>query len=240
MLSHGDIQKAIEDTVEITMSSHDDPYSVSGACAIAAAVSEAIKEKTDLYKIVQAAYHGSIQGEKLARKRKDIWIYPGPSVTKRIEMAIQISLHCGSQENVVQELAERIGSGPAVAETVPVAIGILIANQGNTMESIYDAVNIGDETSAIACITGAIAGAYHGVGSIKEGYTRYLRVEKIKWILSLRRKGLKNCGKLLHRICPFGTRNSGHYRERIIGALANRSQWKNCLDGKRGITYWQD
>ena len=54
----------------------------------------------------------------------------GLSVTKRIEMAIQSSLHCGSQENVVQELAERIGSGPAVAETVPVAIGILIANQG--------------------------------------------------------------------------------------------------------------
>ena len=177
VLSHGDIQKAIEDTVEITMSSHDDPYSVSGACAIAAAVSEAIKEKTDLYKIVQAAYHGSIQGEKLARKRKDIWIYPGPSVTKRIEMAIQISLHCGSQENVVQELAERIGSGPAVAETVPVAIGILIANQGNTMESIYDAVNIGDETSAIACITGAIAGAYHGVGSIKEGYLEIIERE---------------------------------------------------------------
>ena len=45
------------------------------------------------------------------------------------------------------------------------------------MESIYDAVNIGDETSAIACITGAIAGAYHGVGSIKEGYLEIIERE---------------------------------------------------------------
>ena len=48
LFSNGDIEKAICDTVEITMSSHDDPYSVSGACAIAAAVSEAMKENTSV------------------------------------------------------------------------------------------------------------------------------------------------------------------------------------------------
>ena len=77
-------------------------------------------------------------------------------------MAVEIAMHSGSTEDVVRELGERIGSGPAIAETVPMALGILVANQGDTMQSIYDAVNIGDETSAIACIVGAIAGTYHG------------------------------------------------------------------------------
>ena len=169
LINHGDIEKAIADTVEITMSSHDDPHSISGACAVASAVSEAMKEDTSVYQIVKAAHYGSVKGEELARKRKDIWTYPGPSVTKRIEMATQIVMHCGS-DNVIEELSERIGSGPAVAETVPAALGIFIANQGDTMKSIYDAVNIGDETCAIACIVGAIAGAYNGADSIMEGY----------------------------------------------------------------------
>lgn len=170
LFSNGDIEKAICDTVEITMSSHDDPYSISGACAIAAAVSEATKENTSVYEIIKAAHYGSIRGEELARKRDDIWTYPGPSVTKRIEMAVQIVMHCGSNPNVIQELGERIGSGPAIAETVPTALGIFIANQGKTMPSIYDAVNIGDETCAVACIVGAVAGAYNGADSITEGY----------------------------------------------------------------------
>ena len=37
------------------------------------------------------------------------------------------------------------------------------------MESIIDGVNIGDETSAIASIIGAIAGTLHGAGRIREG-----------------------------------------------------------------------
>ncbi len=45
------------------------------------------------------------------------------------------------------------------------------------MESIYDAVNIGDETCAIACIAGAIAGACNGADSIPEGYLEMIEKE---------------------------------------------------------------
>ena len=174
LLSHGDIDKAIQDTVEITMSSHDDPYSISGACAVAVAVSEALKEDTSIFRIVEAAKNASIKGEELARKREDIWTYPGPSVTKRIEMAVQIAMHSDDKKSIVEELQKRIGSGPAISETVPTALGILIANQGDLMEAIYDAVNIGDETSAIACVVGAIAGTYHGANAFPDGYLEFL------------------------------------------------------------------
>ena len=51
----GFIDKAIENAVEIAISSHDDPWSVSGACAIAAAICEAMKYDATVYNIVQAA-----------------------------------------------------------------------------------------------------------------------------------------------------------------------------------------
>jgi len=174
LLCKGSVEKAIDDTVEISMSSHDDPYSISGACAVAAAVCEAMKDHTSVYEIVQTALYGSREGEKRARAHRDIWVYPGPSVTKRIQMAVEYALHCGSEENVVSGLMDRIGNGPAIAETVPMSLGILIAEQGRTMDSIYDAVNAGDETSAAASIAGAIAGAYNGAESIPPEYLKII------------------------------------------------------------------
>ena len=135
--------------------------------------------KTSIHQIIEAALEGSIKGEKLARARKDIWTYPGPSVTKRIHMAVQIALRSGEKDEVINELRERIGSGPAISESVPIALGIIIANQGSTMESIYDAVNIGDETSSIACIVGAIVGTYNGSQSITDGYLDIIEKEII-------------------------------------------------------------
>lgn len=177
LLNGGNIRKAVEDTVELTMASHDDPYSISGACAVAAAVSEAMNQNTSVYKIMQAALWGSEEGEKLARKRTDIWIYPGPSVTKRMRMAEKIALHGTDKTKIMAELRDCVGIGPAIAETVPTVFGIIIANQGNVMESIYDGINIGDETCAIGSIAGAVTGAYRGAGQIPSAYLEIIERE---------------------------------------------------------------
>lgn len=174
LFSNGNVDKAIENAVEIAISSHDDPWSVSGACAIAAAICEAMKYDATVYNIVQAAKYGCREGEALARKRTDIHVYPGPSVAKRLDMAIDIALHTSDDKNPVDELRDRIGSGPAIAETVPTAIGIFIAERGDAMKCICDGVNIGDETSAIASIVGALCGTFRGSRSFPEDYLDFL------------------------------------------------------------------
>ncbi len=160
LLHPGDMDAAIQDAIELTMASHDDPLSISGACAMAAAISQALVTDASLYHIVQAAKYGARQGEKLARSRKDIWIYPGPSVSRRLDMAIDVALL--QKDNAMEALRDIIGSGPAVAETLPTAIGLLIANQGDVLAALFDGVHIGDETAAIASIIGAIGGAWRG------------------------------------------------------------------------------
>lgn len=174
LFSNGNVDKAIENAVEIAISSHDDPWSVSGACAIAAAICEAMKYDATVYNIVQAAKYGCREGEALARKRTDIHVYPGPSVAKRLDMAIDLALHTSDDKNPVDELRDRIGSGPAIAETVPTAIGIFIAECGDSMKCICDGVNIGDETSAIASIVGALCGTFRGSRSFPEDYLDFL------------------------------------------------------------------
>ncbi|WP_313755760.1 ADP-ribosylglycohydrolase family protein [Tissierella sp.] len=168
LFNPGDLDKAIDDTIAVTMSSHDDKYSISGACAVAAAVSKAMEEKVNVYDIVQAGLYGAKIGEE--RGAKTGLHYPGPSVQKRMDMAVNIAVKEGNSDIIMKKLADIIGSGPGISETVPAAFGLFIANNGNTMESIFGGVNIGDETSAIASISGALGGAYNGVDSITEGY----------------------------------------------------------------------
>lgn len=173
LLHPGDLDKAIEETILVTMSSHDDEYSISGACAIAAAISKAMEQGVSVYDIIQGAMYGAKVGEE---KGHDIALhYPGPSVQKRIDMAVNIAMKEGTPEDTMVKLAELIGSGPAISETVPTALGIFIANNGKTIPSIYDGVNIGDETSAIASIVGALGGAYNGVTSITSGYEKIIK-----------------------------------------------------------------
>lgn len=162
LINHNNIEKTIQDTVEITMASHDDPLSISGACAISAAIAKATDTNATIPDIIDTAIYASKKGEQLARQRKDIWTYPGPSVTKRIELAQNIILSPGSKEERIQLLADTIGSGPAIAETVPVALAIFALNKGQIKESIIDAINLGDESSAIGSITGSLAGTYKG------------------------------------------------------------------------------
>ena len=161
LLHPGDPNAAILDTVELTMASHDDPLSISGACAVSAAVASAFLKDATIFSVTQSAIQGSILGEELARKQKDIFIYPGPSVTERLEMAVETALRHPGRE-AMEAIASLIGSGPAIAESVPAAFGLLVAGEGDILSSLFDAVNIGDETSAIAALVGAIGGTLKG------------------------------------------------------------------------------
>lgn len=168
LFNPGDLDKAIDDTIAVAMSSHDDKYSISGACAVASAVSRAMEKKVNVYDIVEAGFYGAKIGEEKGTK---IGLqYPGPSVQKRMDMAVNIAVKEGNSDVIMKKVADVIGSGPAISETVPAAFALFIANNGNTMESIFGGVNIGDETSAIASINGALGGAYNGINSITTGY----------------------------------------------------------------------
>ncbi|MPN35096.1 hypothetical protein SDC9_182591 [bioreactor metagenome] len=67
-------------------------------------------------------------------------------------------------------MRQLIGSGPAIAESLPAAFGLLIARQGQINSALLDAVNIGDETAAIASLVGALGGAWQGTAAFPAHY----------------------------------------------------------------------
>lgn len=160
LLNAGNIDQAIRDAVTVTMVTHDNYLAVSGGCAVAAAVSRAVMPDADVYNILQAGLYGAKEGEKIGREiARDV---AGPSVVKRMEMAIDIGLGRGTPKEKMMEISDRIGTGLHISEAIPSAFGVFAANKGDAMGCITGAANIGYDTDTIATMAGAMSGALCG------------------------------------------------------------------------------
>jgi ADP-ribosylglycohydrolase len=168
----GNVDKAIESAMVICRPTHNNNLSISGACAVAAAVSEALREESNLYSVIQAGLYGAGRGEELCRGNSTV--LAGPSVIKRMKLSVSIGMEAENLDKATTEIADIIGSGISVSEAVPAVFGILTAGKGNLMDSIIAAVNIGSDTDTIACMTGAILGAMTGSSAIPENYTKLI------------------------------------------------------------------
>ncbi|MBQ6456938.1 MAG: ADP-ribosylglycohydrolase family protein [Mogibacterium sp.] len=161
------LQAAVDSAV-VTMVTHDNYIAVSGGAAVAAAVAEAVTEGADLYSVIQAGLYGAAEGERIGREQgRDV---AGPSVIRRMEMAVDIGLGRGSMEYKMREIAGRIGMGLHVAEAVPSAFGFLAASGGDAMEAIIAAVNAGYDTDTVGTMAGAMAGALCGASVFPEHF----------------------------------------------------------------------
>lgn len=168
LLNPGNLDQAIEDAITTCLPTHSTHLSIAGACAVAAAVSRALTEDADVYSVVRAGLYGAVQGEK---RGKEVGVtVAGPSVVRRIELAVELALKSKTIEEAMRDIGDVVGSGLHVSEAVPAAFGLLIAAEGDTMEGIYAGVNIGNDTDTVATMVGAMAGALRGAGSIPSAY----------------------------------------------------------------------
>jgi len=163
MLNPGSLDRTVSDAITVTMITHDNYLALSGACAVACAVSRALLPDADVYNVLQAALFGAKEGERQGREiARDV---AGPSVVRRLEMAIEIGLGKGTPREKMRELGDRIGAGLHVSEAIPTAVGLFAANEGHAVGSIVGGVNVGYDTDTVATMSGAIAGALNGASA---------------------------------------------------------------------------
>lgn len=135
---------------------HSSRMAIAGAVAVAVGVRCAILEM-DLQAIMK---------ETCTRAAKyDI------GVSKKIEIAFKI------KDAEPDEAYKELGTSYLVYETVPSAFYCFSKHFDQPIKAIIEAVNAGGDTDSIACITGALSGAFHGAGSLPR-----------KWINGLEEK----------------------------------------------------
>jgi ADP-ribosylglycohydrolase len=168
LFAKADVDQAIHNAYVMSMPSHDNQLSISAAAAIAAATAEAMKNDSSLSSVIQAGLYGARQGEALGiRHGKTL---AGPSVTRRIEWALQLTQEKRPVDEIMRDLSDLIGTGLPANEAIPTVFGIINALGHQPMEAIFEAVNIGNDTDTIATMVGGILGALYGIDIFPSHY----------------------------------------------------------------------
>jgi ADP-ribosylglycohydrolase len=172
LFSQGNIDIAINDAVTVASLTHPNNISISGACAIAAATSAALKQNASLKDVIDAGIFGAERGNRIGEEK--FATLAGPSIGKRIKLAVDIAIQSDNMDHALEEIGDYIGSGLLAAEAVPAVFGIIVAANGDPLESIFGAVNIGYDTDTVATMVGGIVGALHGAEAFPHEYLEIL------------------------------------------------------------------
>ncbi|MBP3891204.1 MAG: ADP-ribosylglycohydrolase family protein [Solobacterium sp.] len=165
------VDKAIDDAITMCKVTHDNTIALSGAAAIAAATAEAMKDRVGYLDVIQAGIYGAEQGFLRSSKMDDVRPVAGANIVKRIRHAVDLGMrYQGDFDKAMDIISKEIGGGLPAAEAVPAAFGYIAATEGDVMNTIYMAVNAGDDTDTVACMAGYIVGALRGYDHIPARY----------------------------------------------------------------------
>jgi ADP-ribosylglycohydrolase len=150
-----DLAALVDLVVEASRITHYTSVAIAGAAAVAAAVSAGIAgasvaEATTL--AIRAADLGQQCGEWVA----------GAAIPRRIAWAVGL-VDPNDHDRSVADVVELVGTSIATQESVPAAFAILALHRDEPWQACLTAASLGGDSDTIAAMTGAIAGACHGL-----------------------------------------------------------------------------
>jgi ADP-ribosylglycohydrolase len=168
LINPGNIEQAVADAAIACTPTHFTDVAISGAAAVAAAVSRALTPGASLDDLIEAGIQGAELGLTYGATSF------GASVRRRIEVAVEIARRDGDARERIRELYDVVGSTLATTEAVPAAFGILVMGDGDPVQcAIYGAALSGD-ADTVAAMACAIAGAWRGAGAIPSSFIETL------------------------------------------------------------------
>ncbi|MBI5957677.1 MAG: ADP-ribosylglycohydrolase family protein [Chloroflexi bacterium] len=180
LLHPGDPMGAIEDAALVCIPTHNTNVAISGACAVASAIAIAMMDNVSLDTVISAG----ILGAELGRKKGRAWL--GPSVARRIHMAIDIVEGPGSELARLRDLYNTIGTSLSVPETVGSAFGVLVMAKGDPKQTAIYAANLSGDADTVGAIACAIAGAYAGIEAFPQEILAKLDADEVAAAYNIR------------------------------------------------------
>lgn len=157
-LFYSDMDEVETNAALSSVPTHNSSGAIAGAVAVAVGVRCAI----------DGMVCGDVIGEVCARASKY-----DTDLAKKIELSFLV------KDEAPDKVFTTLGTSYMVYDTVPSAFYCFSRHFDEPDNAIIEAVNAGGDTDSIACITGAMAGARHGINGFPE-----------RWIKGLENKGL--------------------------------------------------
>ncbi|MCB0211620.1 MAG: ADP-ribosylglycohydrolase family protein [Anaerolineae bacterium] len=202
LIHPGDPEAAVEEAIISCIPTHYSDIAVSGTCAVAAAVAQALTPNTTLEDIADTA----IWAANVGLTHGHPWY--GPSIGRRIDFAIQLATDTNySEMERIQNLHDLIGVTLAVGDSVPCAFGILALADGDPVRAAIYASALSGDAAAVGAMACVLAGAWRGIDSIPAEYIDVLRQANPQYDLEEIAEGLYAVAIRNHSATPHvGTR----------------------------------
>jgi ADP-ribosylglycohydrolase len=160
----GDIEGAVQLAWLTSRPTHDTQIAAAGAGAIAAGVAHALTPGADVFSVVRACLEGARLGEALGiREGRQV---PGPSVARRIEIAVEEALRARDPLDAITRIEASVGNSVMIVESVPAAVGVFVVGGGIPLDVVSAGASIGNDSDTIAAMAGSLAGALHGIAAV--------------------------------------------------------------------------
>ena len=146
----------VQNVVKACLPTHNTNIAISGAMAVAGAVSCCIRGgglEDALHAAEEAARNGAALGYIVSEVRID----------QKIEQAVQITTEGGNRENVLRRIYTEIGTWLPTEQAVPSAIALAYFVKGDPMLCARCCANLGGDTDTIGAIACGICGAFSGI-----------------------------------------------------------------------------
>ena len=150
-----DLAALVDLVVEASRVTHYTSVAIAGAAAVAAAVSAGIAGAS-----VAEATALAISAAELGQQRGE-WV-AGAAIPRRIAWAVGL-VDTNDHDRSVADVVELVGTSIATQESVPAAFAILALHPDEPWQACLTAASLGGDSDTIAAMTGAIAGACHGM-----------------------------------------------------------------------------
>ncbi len=164
----GEIERTVDAVEKACIPTHNTNIAIAGASAVAMAIGCSINGESDIDVIIEKA----LKAAEIGMTRGNIWY--SASIIERTKLALEIVSKKAPKKDIMQELYDIIGAGVQVSETVPVCLAITKLSNGDVVNAIQMAVNLGGDCDTIAAITGSICGAISGVERIPKNWIQIL------------------------------------------------------------------
>lgn len=168
LIHPGDREGACQAALATCFPTHNTNVAIAAACAIASGCAEALTDRADAFSVVKATLAGARRGEELARSHPRGRVVPGPSIERRIKLAVQLALAADSLEEALRDIEALIGNSVMACESVPAAVGLFAFAQGDPWETIVAGASVGNDTDTVAAIAGSLAGALRGFAAVPQ------------------------------------------------------------------------
>jgi len=160
-LYYEDMQEIEYNAALSSIPTHINRRAIAGAIAVAVGVRCALLGMDEEHIMLESCKRAS---------KYDVWL------SEKIKLSFEL------RQREPDEVFQELGTSYLVIETVPSAFYCFFSHFKAPQNAILEAVNAGGDTDSIACITGALCGAFHGMGNLPR-----------KWI-----DGLENKDHVMH------------------------------------------